>query len=233
MLNYYELLSEMVEKSNLTLKEIAYKCGDLGVKVNPSYISKLKSGKQPPASEDVNRAIAEACGFKDKIEDLLFESYKEKAPNSINNLLMGIIEYFRESARQAFNDRFPKGVAETFEKQLDEASDLRVIWSALEGLKKSNEMDISSIEMNYYDGYKMLDDSMEPLIPKESKLHMDFSSEANNGDIVMLNDGTVRRYFFVETNIYLVSEKGDKQLVIKNKNDFEIIGIVRYITNEV
>ena len=54
-----------------------------GVSINPSYISKLRTGKQPPASDDVNIAIAKACGFEKQIEDFLFEAYLEKSPEYI------------------------------------------------------------------------------------------------------------------------------------------------------
>lgn len=93
-MGYKELLSDLVKNSGLTLREIADKCKELGISIDPSYISKLQTGKQAPPSDEVSRILAEALGA-DPIE-LIWLSYTEKAPDeikpSLKRLNLGAIQ---------------------------------------------------------------------------------------------------------------------------------------------
>ncbi|WP_168121925.1 helix-turn-helix transcriptional regulator [Paenibacillus sp. HB172176] len=59
---YALLLSKYIEKSKLSLGEISLKLAAKNIKVDRSYISKLKNGNKPPASEEITKAIAEITG---------------------------------------------------------------------------------------------------------------------------------------------------------------------------
>lgn len=48
-MTYAEMLSDIIKKSELSLRQIAKRCEDLNLKIAPSYISQLKNGKLPPA----------------------------------------------------------------------------------------------------------------------------------------------------------------------------------------
>ena len=77
-MQYKELLSSLVKKSGLTLREIADKCKEHGQSIDPSYISKLQTGKLPPPSEEVSRALALVTGGD--TDELVWLSFVEKAP---------------------------------------------------------------------------------------------------------------------------------------------------------
>lgn len=84
-MKYAELLSEYIENSGFSLGELAIKMEHKGIKVDRSYISKIKNGTKPPASEEVNRALAEITGGDP--EKLIISAYKEKAPKEVQELL--------------------------------------------------------------------------------------------------------------------------------------------------
>lgn len=78
-MNYAQMLDAMIAKSELSLRQIAKRCAEFNVSITPSYISQLKNGKLPPASEEVTLALAQVCGEK-RVSHLVFQGYFEKAP---------------------------------------------------------------------------------------------------------------------------------------------------------
>ncbi|MET3700021.1 repressor LexA [Bacillus oleivorans] len=76
---YSILLSQLIEKSGLSLLEIAERCEKNGQKITSSYLSKLKNGKMPPPSFKVTLTLAKvleadpivllAYGQSDTIEE--------------------------------------------------------------------------------------------------------------------------------------------------------------------
>ncbi|MGD6832541.1 LexA family protein [Sutcliffiella halmapala] len=62
-MNYSELIDSYIKKSGMTLAEIAEKMKNAkGVKVDRTYISKLRNNPKYPASEEINQAFAEVTG---------------------------------------------------------------------------------------------------------------------------------------------------------------------------
>ncbi|OCT12526.1 hypothetical protein A8709_32410 [Paenibacillus pectinilyticus] len=84
-MGYAELLSDYIEKSGLSLGEIAIRLKGKEIKIDRSYISKLKNGTKPPASEDVSRAIAEVTGGDP--DELILTGYLEKAPEEVKKIV--------------------------------------------------------------------------------------------------------------------------------------------------
>lgn len=56
------------------------------VDISASYICKLQNGKQPPASDNVNRALAKVLGIDE--EEFVLAAYQEKIPTDVLNMLM-------------------------------------------------------------------------------------------------------------------------------------------------
>ena len=56
--NYSTLLSELIDRSGLSLTEICNRAEDQGQKITNSYLSKLKNGKMPPPSFKISIALA-------------------------------------------------------------------------------------------------------------------------------------------------------------------------------
>jgi len=80
-LKYHEILSELIKKSGKNLKNIANECQGRGIRVDASYISKLQTAKKPPASDRLNRILAEVLGGDP--EALVVAAYREKIPTEI------------------------------------------------------------------------------------------------------------------------------------------------------
>lgn len=82
---YSELLKTYITNSDLSLREISRRCDSRGTPVSQAYISKLLKEDVPPASEDINRALAEVTGGDP--EQLIMAGYIEKAPEEVQKLL--------------------------------------------------------------------------------------------------------------------------------------------------
>ncbi|PFW81361.1 hypothetical protein COL27_20695 [Bacillus sp. AFS075960] len=230
-MNYYEKLNLMIEKSNLTLKEIAEKCMLYGVSINPSYISKLRSGKQPPASDDVNIAIAKACGFEKQIEDFLFEAYLEKSPEYIKDLLTEIINFFSNTAKSILKKQVPPNLLPIIEEQFNQLTGYKVIKNTLSNADLVNNVTIEPVR-----SIRMPDDSMEPLIPKDALLQLEQVDEIKNGDIIVASttdSHIVKKYIAIENKVVLVSLKQDIETIILDSHNLKIIGRVKYVMNEI
>lgn len=96
-LNYSSLLSDLIDKSNLSLTDICSRAEKHGQKITTSYLSKLKNGKMPPPSFKISIALALsleidpelllAAGIKDNSE----ENQKE-LQKALNDLYPGLEE---------------------------------------------------------------------------------------------------------------------------------------------
>lgn len=80
-MKYSELLSRYIKESGMSLSEIAEKASQYGVKVDKSYISKLKNNMVNSPSDEISIAIAKATGGDP--EALVLSSYYEKAPEGV------------------------------------------------------------------------------------------------------------------------------------------------------
>lgn len=248
-MSYKNVLSEMVEKSGLTLREIAEKCKEYHVKIDPSYISKLQTGKQSPASEDINIALAKVCAGDP--EYLLFEAYMEKAPKVIKDILGNVTSTFRKFAKTQLT-KAPKNTATFKEQIISDMPDWQLLQHVLKygvgmgiipfeetrrTVKIAGDPDIESemIENELF-RYTLDDNSMIPIIPKGSKVQLDNSQDIQDGDIVIaqVNHRTiVRRYFSVDDKIILAPENKANEVLKLNKNDAIILGKVKEIITEV
>lgn len=81
-MNYSELLNEALEKRRISLRDVAEEVERTSeIKIDYSYLSKLKSGNKPPASDKVNHALAIVLGI-DPME-LKEAAYREKIPADV------------------------------------------------------------------------------------------------------------------------------------------------------
>jgi len=90
-MNYSELLQSYIKKSNLTLDEISEKLSSYKLSATKQYLSKLQNGKTPPASDELNRALAEITGGD--AESLLLAGHIEKAPPEVQDQLRAAHRY--------------------------------------------------------------------------------------------------------------------------------------------
>lgn len=87
-MRYHALLEKYISESGLSLRKIAGLCNKKGLGINYSYISKLKNNALPPASDKVNKILAEVLGGNP--EELIVAAYREKIPaNILKKLAVG------------------------------------------------------------------------------------------------------------------------------------------------
>ncbi|USG63978.1 XRE family transcriptional regulator [Brevibacillus ruminantium] len=85
-MRYYELLSKGLAKIRFEKGwkdcDVIQKLGERGIKITPSYLSKLKTGKMPPSPNDkLNRELANLLNIDES--ELLVAAYQEKVPSEI------------------------------------------------------------------------------------------------------------------------------------------------------
>lgn len=85
-MNYSMLVDKYIKESGLTLSAIADKMlNEKGIKIDRSYISKLRKNAKYPATDEINRALAEITGGNP--EQLIRAAYIEKAPTEVRQSL--------------------------------------------------------------------------------------------------------------------------------------------------
>jgi len=84
-MSYAELLKSYIRSSRLTLQEISESLNKRNLSASTQYLSKLQNGKVPPASKELNRALAEITGGD--AEQLVITAYIEKAPSEVKKLI--------------------------------------------------------------------------------------------------------------------------------------------------
>jgi transcriptional regulator with XRE-family HTH domain len=80
-INYSMLLRKAISKSDLSLSQISRRLEVEGINATKTYLSKLQSGKKPPASDKLNDALALVLGI-DPLT-LRVSAYKEKIPQEV------------------------------------------------------------------------------------------------------------------------------------------------------
>lgn len=89
-MDYADLLKLYIEQSRYTLDELSELLNKKHVSASKQYLSKLQNGRTPPASDELNRAIAEITGGD--AEALVTAAYTEKAPEEIKESLQDAVE---------------------------------------------------------------------------------------------------------------------------------------------
>lgn len=83
---YAEILSDAISYSGLKLEKIADLVGEItGTRPSREYISRLQNGKNKPASDQLNDALAQILKI-DPIE-LKAAAYREKIPPEVLKIL--------------------------------------------------------------------------------------------------------------------------------------------------
>lgn len=242
---YKDVLSRVIKDSKLSLREIASRCETIGVSISPSYLSQIQTGKLPPPSEEVSKAIAQVCSLKDSSE-LIFEGYMEKAPELIKYYLSTTSETNKQLLK-IIMPIFHPNINQDYIDKMDTFTRLGTTVSYLEKLKRQNTFEpfINMYKVlkqkylldNTFDEMEqvfMSDNSMEPLIPKNSKLKCIFyrGNEPSDKDIIAFSlksdkKITARRYYSHNNIITLIPENRDSEIMyLKSLNEISLYGKV-------
>lgn len=237
---YAEMLSQIIDESELSLRQISKMCKEFDVHITPSYISQLKNGKLPPPSPEVSLALAKVCNSKNQ-SLLVFQGYMEKAPEVIREYMLASSQLNRimlESLCKSEHGETMSQEAVDYLRNLDVLSSLEMSSkyissadapSAKELIKEItlssggvSQMDARGDMVNMFLG----DTSMSPSIPIHSYLYilptkLDLLKEK---DIIAFypnnrKQATLRKIFFTNNKILLIPE--DKNQTIYMIDAFE------------
>lgn len=246
-MTYAEMLSDIIKKSELSLRQIAKRCEDLNLKITPSYISQLKNGKLPPPSEEVSLILAKACG-SDRQAHLVFQGYMEKAPAMVKEYMLAssnLNKVMLESLCKATNKDFTKEM-ENYIKELDVLAALELSSKYVHSddpehrnnlvreicLNCGNavEADANGEIINFF----LADNAMSPYIPMHAFIYIMPTKVdlLKDRDIIAFYPDnrripTLRRIFFIKDKILLIpDEKSHDTYFFEVMNEIDYIGKV-------
>lgn len=245
-MNYSEMLTQIVEESELSLRQISKRCSDLNLNITPSYISQLKNGKLPPPSEEVSLILAKACGSK-KQAQLVFQGYMEKAPQLVKEYMLAssaLNKIMLQTLCQTDNNG---PVSTEFKKHIESLDvlatlDLTSRYVSAENTSAAKDLikeitlksggpvraDAGGQMVNMF----LCDDGMAPLIPNHAYLYVlpTKTELLKNRDVLAIYpEGrripTLRRLFFVGEQILLTPDNKNQDIfVFQNFAQINYIG---------
>lgn len=246
-MTYAEMLSDIIKKSELSLRQIAKRCEDLNLKIAPSYISQLKNGKLPPPSEEVSLILAKACG-SDRQAHLVFQGYMEKAPAMVKEYMLAssnLNKVMLESLCKVTSKEFTKEM-ENYIKELDVLAALELSSKYVHSddpehrnnlvreicLNCGNavEADANGEIINFF----LADNAMSPYIPIHAFIYIMPTKVdlLKDRDIIAFYPDnrripTLRRIFFIKDKILLIpDEKSHDTYFFEDMNEIDYIGKV-------
>jgi len=245
-MNYAEMLSKMIDKSKLSLRQITKRCADLELSITPSYISQLKNGKLPPPSPEVSMILAKACDSKEQSK-LIFQGYLEKAPDVIKEYMFAssqlnkiMLESLCKSQDNPVSDDAISFLREldiltTIEYSSKYVKDGNV--DIVEDLVKTITVESGGIAREASGELVtkfLVDSSMAPTIPMHSFLYIITTRTEllKDRDIVAFYPSnskslTLRRVFFVREKILLIPDDRNAEIYIINSfNEIDYLGKV-------
>ena len=252
---YSTLLTQCIEQSGLSIKEIAKKCKEYGADITASYISMLKnSDNEKWPSDEVSRALAKACGKDEQL--LVIEAYVDKAPPETQAFFKKVKESVLQTALYMFKNQVTDDQFKELATQMNSLPMAQIIleYSKTEPLTFSKEdgagnakLELTEeqtkllMEVKEQAGFKVPDDSMFPTLPKGSTVTLEIVDigQLKDGDIIGVNvdgkkDIIFRNCFFdkARKSVSLFPMNHSYPTETLNIKDIKIIGKVkRIITN--
>lgn len=254
---YTVLLNNIINESGLSVKEIAKRCNQYGVKITASYISTLKNDtNNRTPSDEVSRAIAKACNFEDE-NALILEAYIDNAPEEFK----GVIDFIRDTTLYTvfglFENSFPKEIIDKAKEDFKAMPLYKIVQMMNQDRNRIIEkgfgvMNYTSIstddeltikqEISTLPFFDVDDDSMFPILPKGSKVSLEhYEIKAiKDGDIVALGEKETKNIYYRKI-AFLDDEHTKFMLYPLNTNypteklsitDVIIIGKVKNVTTE-
>jgi transcriptional regulator with XRE-family HTH domain len=234
-MSYGKVLQKMIKEKNISFKELSAMCKEEGKSIDPSYISKLVNERSSAPSDEVSKIIAKV--LEDDEQKLTIEANLEKTPE----LIMKFIKKIRHSTMlptiEKIRGTLSDNQMESFRTYLDEQPISEFILDIVnsEYSVSSNSMILRSetnkinISISQPIGLPINDDSMEPIIPKNSTVSFNNKVIYSNGDIVGFipnNEQRIilRKYYVKEDTIIFVPENKKYEPSIYKKSEINIVG---------
>ncbi len=224
---YKEMLEKIMNEQKLTNTEVVARCKEQGIEISETYFSRIKNNKKNPPSEEVSRAIANACNVDERL--LVIEGYIDKSPKEIQEAFK-TINFMAKSATAKLFKIIKKGDMKTLQEYLDTQPVSDTVIEILD----SKEQYIEFLENNYTfeslgNGLALSmslkepvainieDDSMFPILQKGDKVGLEVLRTYNTNDILLI---VYKKHKYIR---YLHKENATVKLVPVNTKFKEII----------
>ncbi len=247
-MSYSKLLNDLIEKSEMSAKEIADKCTEQGQKVTASYISILRKeeNKRVP-SDDISRALAKALGVDEN--KLLLEAFLDNAPPLLRTAIKNIYLMTVVFTAIALGSEIPESQRDDLKKLIDELPLSDIVIEIAKNkdinfndnvLVKKEKIDDNTFNMKFQANpeFDVLDNAMEPKLPKGSRVKIKMQNEYKNGDIIAFKEkgGKKLQYRKLHTTKkgeqMLVAFHSDYDILEYDSNNMVILGRVYAVTTQ-
>jgi SOS-response transcriptional repressor LexA len=248
IMSYAKLLNSLIEKSGMTAKEIAKQCTEQGQKITASYLSILRNAdsKRIP-SDDISRALAKVLGVDEN--RLLLEAYLDNAPPLLKTALKNIYYIATQAAASMLGSEITESQHDNLRKIIDELP-LSDIVIELAKNKHLNFYDNFLITKEKVDNttynmqiqldleFDVLDNAMEPKLPKGSRVKIKMQNEYKSGDVVAFKEKDNEKIQYRKLDItkkgeqLLVAFHSDYNVLEYDANNMVILGRVHAVTNQ-
>lgn len=242
-MNYAQMLDSIIEKSELSLRQIAKRCAELDLTITPSYISQLKNGKLPPPTAEVSMVLAKACNSKDESK-LIFQGYIEKAPDVIKEYMLASSELNKVMLETLYKQESNQAMAEEAKKYLKEMDILSTLELSSKYIKDGHidfnpelakEITLASGGMTQDENMITMflgDAGMSPTVPIHSFLYIMPTKIdlLKSRDIIAFNiygkkQPLLRRLYLEGDKILLIPDDRTSQIyIISSFEEIEYIG---------
>jgi SOS-response transcriptional repressor LexA len=161
--DYSHLVDTYIKNSGLSLSEIAQRMKDeKGVKVDRTYISKLRKNPKYAASDDINRALAEVTGGDPN--KLVWAGMVYGTPDPITRQALSLIDDKVIIKAMDLMQKFPGyfDMSDDEREKLEDDTDVRTFWNMLGKGIKEYKNDYSDAHSKAINNDLLVKDSMHP-----------------------------------------------------------------------
>lgn len=236
---YAKLLKSAIANTDYTQQQIAEKCTKMGIKMDKSQINRLVNGRAKPTSIEISKILAKICNIDERI--LILEDYFDNAPKEIVEAFstMKYLIYLYSSV--TLENRIPQSCLEELREEIEKQPLSSFVIELIEEGKINIETNTQGIKIKSKDGnfimnseiigFPVIDDAMQPLLPKGSQVTIELKEKYCNNDILLVkinNDDNyiIRQVFNLGTDIVLMPLNRKYEQITKNKKDVTILGKV-------
>lgn len=244
---YYKILKKVIAERNLTHKEIAKKCCEMGTNLTASYISKLVNNKMPAPSDKISRTIAKVCNIDERL--LVIEGYIDKAPKEILEMFNNMRKIsLREGLKVLENDISKENLEKIIEIYNNEPVS-EFLLPIIENDDSTNIL-IDKNNINIKDNYNQIelslkepisiqikDNSMFPIIQEGASITLEIKQKYNDGDILALkikkDDNIIVRYILFKNDKIITNSIKNNKPITYNLDDVVILGKVNKVITKI
>ncbi|OME79581.1 hypothetical protein BK120_21630 [Paenibacillus sp. FSL A5-0031] len=167
MNSYSNTLKQYVNESGLSLREISRRCSNNKTPVSQAYISKLINNDIPPASEEVNKALAKATNCNP--EKLIIAAQTERLKPVLDDLGEEGFENFLNAVSEMYAEKFYNHNKNNLDKNTDEKNNFTESYVKKMFKEATSE---EKINMSRYFSYSIIgEDGSETKIPSKDEFN--------------------------------------------------------------